>query len=346
MKFPNLLLLLIAFLGTAWLVVWGASFSLDEKVASTIKQAFPPAPTGEVLTIGYSNEPGYWPWAVAEAEGLFAANGLNVDLRWFESYSDSMEALATGELDGNSQTLNDTIAFAAQAAAGEVGVLVNNCSSGDDKIIATEGIDRIRDLQGKQVLVEEGTVTDFLLTLALEDAGMSRADVEIVSTEIRTAVTDFATGTADAIGTYSPYWMQALERPGSQEIISSAAYPGAIPDLLVMTQNAVEQRPGDIQAMVKTWMDTLAFIEEHPRRADVIMARRAGLELAELHQLTVGLKLSNLQDNLQAFRKGQGMSYMPYAARVMADFMTDVGLIEKVPDLPLLLDSRFVENLA
>ncbi len=84
------------------------------------------------LVIGYSNWPGWLPWAVAEEKGLFEANGANVELKWFDGYLASMEALAAGQLDGNGQTLNDTISFAADAANGEVVVLVNDNSAGYD----------------------------------------------------------------------------------------------------------------------------------------------------------------------------------------------------------------------
>ena len=77
------------------------------------------------IVIGYSNWPGWWPWAIAEEKDLFAANGIAVELKWFDSYIASMEALAAGQLDGNSQTLNDTISFAGEAVNGEVAVLVN-----------------------------------------------------------------------------------------------------------------------------------------------------------------------------------------------------------------------------
>ena len=67
------------------------------------------------VVIGYSNWAGWWPWAIAEQEGLFAKNNANVELRWFDGYLASMEALAAGQLDGNCQTLNDTISFAENA---------------------------------------------------------------------------------------------------------------------------------------------------------------------------------------------------------------------------------------
>jgi len=109
------------------------------------------SPSGEKLVIGYSNWAGWWPWAIAEQEGLFAKNNVNVEMKWFDGYLESMEAFAAGQLDGNCQTLNDTISFAADAINGEVAILVNDNSAGNDKIIVTEEINKIEDLKGKKV---------------------------------------------------------------------------------------------------------------------------------------------------------------------------------------------------
>ena len=46
-----------------------------------------------------------------------------------------MQSLAAGQLDANSQTLNDTISFAGDAVNGMVAVLVNDNSAGNDKVI-------------------------------------------------------------------------------------------------------------------------------------------------------------------------------------------------------------------
>lgn len=303
-------------------------------------------PAETPLVIGYSNWPGWWPWAIAQQEGLFEANGVDVELRWFDGYVESMEAFAAGQLDGNTQTLNDTISFAADAVNGEVAVLVNDNSFGNDKIIVAEEINSIEDLKGKKVAVEEGVVDDFLLTLALEDAGMSRDDVEIVGLETGAAAAAFAAGQVDAVGAFPPFWLTALEREGSKELFSSADYPGAIPDLLVMSQTVIDERPEAVQAIVNTWFDTLAFMEQNPERADEIMAERAGVSIEQLQQLKGGTKLFTLEENLEAFSDGNTMKHMPYAAQQMADFMVKVGFIPEAPPLEPILDDRFVRALA
>ena len=298
------------------------------------------------IVIGYSNWPGWWPWVIAESEGLFAKNGANVELKWFDGYLESMEAFAAGQLDGNCQTLNDTISFVDSAVNGEVVVLVNDNSAGNDKIIVTQDINSVEDLKGKKVAVEAGVVDDFLLTLALEEQGMSRDDVEIVNLETGAAAAAFAAGQTDAVGAFPPFWLTALKREGSKELISSKDFPGAIPDLLVVSQKLIDEQPDQVQALVNTWFDILVFMRKNPDKADAIMAQRAGITLEELYPLKEGTKIFTLEENLEAFSDGNNMKNMPFAAKEMSRFMLDVGFIESEPDLSDLFDDRFVKAYA
>ncbi|MGB7415824.1 MAG: ABC transporter substrate-binding protein, partial [Thermosynechococcaceae cyanobacterium] len=183
--------------------------------------SIPAADDGPPIVLGYSSWPGWWPWVIAEKEGLFEKNGANVELKWFDGYLESMKAFAAGQLDGNTQTLNDTISFAADSPNGQVAVLVNDNSDGNDKIIVTKEINSIQDLKGKKVAVEEGVVDDFLLTLGLEEEGMKREDVEIVPLETGKAAAAFVAGQVDAVGAFPPFWLTALQREGSKELFSS-----------------------------------------------------------------------------------------------------------------------------
>ncbi len=302
--------------------------------------------SNETIVIGYSSWPGWWPWAIAEKEALFKANGVDVEMKWFDGYIESMEAFAAGQIDGNSQTLNDTISFAADAVNGEVAVLVNDNSAGNDKIIVSKEINTVADLKGKKVAIEEGVVDDFLLTLALEKEGLSRKDVEIVPLETGAAAAAFAAGKADAVGVFAPFWTTALTREGSKELVSSSDFPGAIPDLLVMSQSIINERPEAVQAIVNTWFDVLDFMAKNPERADEIMAERAGITLEELQMLKKGTRMFSIEDNLKAFGEGEGREYMPSAAKEMADFMVKVGFIPEAPDLSPILDDQFVKAYA
>jgi NitT/TauT family transport system substrate-binding protein len=320
---------------------WQNSSSVSVTAASTNSVAETP------ITIGYSNWAGWWVWAVAERERLFAKNDVDVKLIWYDSYLESLEALARGQIDGNSQTLNDTISFAGDSVNGEVVVLVNDNSAGNDKIIAAEGIERVEDLKGKKVAVEAGVVDDFLLTLALEKKGMDREDVEIFDIETGAAVEAFAAGQTDAVGAFPPFWLTALKREGAKELVSSKDFPGSIPDLLVVSQKAIDKRSDEVRAIVKTWFDTLDFIEKNPQRADEIMAERAGVSLKELKLFKEGTKIFSVTDNLQAFSEASNMTHLNYAAKKIIEFtVKSFKSLNKIPDTDKLFNSQFIDNYA
>ncbi len=173
------------------------------------------APSGEgpVVRIGYSAWPGWFPWAVTEAKGLFAKAGVNGQMQWFDGYLDSINALNAGQLDCNSQTLNDTISSVAGGADLQV-VLQNDYSTGNDQIIVAEGINSVADLKGKKVAAEEGTVDHYLLLKVLKDNGLQVSDITFVPLE---------TGAAAAAFAASPLLRQALGEELHGSLVDSHA---------------------------------------------------------------------------------------------------------------------------
>ncbi|QIZ71298.1 ABC transporter substrate-binding protein [Oxynema aestuarii] len=308
----------------------------------------PSNPSGQSATpirMGYTAWPGWFPWRIAESEQLFSAHQIDVNLTWFDGYLDSINALVSGQLDANTQTLNDTISSVA-AGSDQVIVLVNDNSTGNDKIIVREGINTVADLKGKKVAAEEGTVDHFLLLLGLKEAGLSAEDIDFQPLETGAAAAAFVAGQVDAVGVFAPFTTKALERPGSKELFSSKDFPGAIPDHLVVTRRLINERPEAVQALVNTWFDTLEFIKTNPDRSYQIMAERAGVSVEEYKQYEAGTKIFTIEDNLKAFQPGENMTALPYAAEQISDFLMETGFVQNQPDLSKIFDDRFVKAYA
>lgn len=106
--------------------------------------------SGPTIKLGFSAWPGWFPWQVAQEAGIFKQAGVNVELVWFEGYLDSINALTAGQLDANSQTLNDTLTSIAAGADQKI-VLVNDNSTGNDQIIVDSSIKSVADLKGKRI---------------------------------------------------------------------------------------------------------------------------------------------------------------------------------------------------
>ena len=201
-------------------------------------------------------------------------------------------------------------------------------------------------LKGKTVAVEEGVVDDYLLSLALKDAGLNRDDVVIKGMPTDQAATAFAAGQVDAVGAFPPYTGTAMQREGARVIASSKEYPGAIPDLLTVSGDLIKERPDDVQKIVKTWWDVREFMEKYPEKSEAIMAKRAGIPTEEYEQYKDGTRFFSIEENLEAFSTGEGMKFMPFAAESMADFMVSVGFIPEKPDMTKLFDDSFIKKVA
>lgn len=312
---------------------------------STSTASSPNAPVANAVKHGFSAWPGWFPWQIAQEQKIFDANNVKVDLKWFDGYLDSINSLAAGQLDSNSQTLNDTISSVA-AGSDQVVVLVNDNSTGNDQIIVREGINSVADLKGKTIAVEAGTVDHFLLLLGLKKAGLTASDVQIKPLETGAAAAAFVAGQVDAVGVFAPFTTQALKREKSKTLFTSKEFPGAIPDHLVVSRKMVQDRPQEVQAMVNSWFATLDYIQKNQAEAIKSMAKRAGVSEAEYKEYNTGTTIFSIQDNLKAFSTGTDMTSLPFAAEEISKFLLETGLMKTKPDLSKIFDDRFVKAYA
>jgi len=294
------------------------------------------------VRLGFSAWPGWFPWQVAQDKGFFAKNGVTVDLKYFESYTDSLTALSTGNLDANSQTLNDTLSSVSGGAKQTI-VLVNDNSTGNDQIIARPGINSIADLKGKKVAAEQGTVDHYLLLLALRKAGLTEKDVQFTPLATDAAAAAFVAGKVDAVGVFAPFTTTALGLKGSRAIATSKDFPGAIPDHLVFGSDFVKKHPAQVQEIVQSWFDTMAWIKANPGEAIAIMAKRGGVSVTDYKTYDAGTTIFTRQQNLDAFASGSTPANLDYQSGQIGDFLVSTGLAEEKPSTEGLLDPRFVQ---
>ncbi|WP_211588824.1 aliphatic sulfonate ABC transporter substrate-binding protein [Allorhizocola rhizosphaerae] len=294
------------------------------------------------VTLGFTAWPGWLPWQVAKEQGLFAKHGVNVELKFFTNYTDSLLALETAALDANSQTLNDTL-ISISSGAKQTIVLVNDNSTGNDKIIARQGITSVAELKGRRIAVEQGTAHHYLLLLALQQAGLSQRDVILQPQPAEAAAAAFAAGQVDAVSVSAPYTNRALYREGSRAIATSAEFPGAIPNHLVVRPALIEEHPDAVQGLVNAWFDTLEWIKENRAAATAIMARVCGVSVADYQTFAAGTSIFTRQQAIDAFKPGTTPKHLNFQATQIADFVFGTGMVQSRPAVAGLLDERFVK---
>jgi NitT/TauT family transport system substrate-binding protein len=303
------------------------------------------ASSGGTITLGYSAWPGWFPLAVTEEAGIFEEVGLDVDLRYFTDYLGSLDALAAGELDGNTQTLNDTMAAVA-AGDEQVIVVVNDNSAGNDAIICDQSITSIEGLEGKTIGAEAGVVDHFLLLQGLDSVGLTEDDIDFRGILTADAASAFAGGEFDCVGVFAPFTLQALERPGSHVVFDSADFPGTIPDHIVLSKEFVEERPDDVQKLVEAWYKTLDYIEANPEAATAIMAEVAEVSPEEYEEFAAGTTIFDVDQALAAFEDSDDPTSLMKTARLINPFLVESGLTETEAPLEGLFDPSFTEAYA
>lgn len=297
------------------------------------------------VTIGYSAWPGWFPLAVAEKEGIFKKDGLDVNLKYFTDYISSLDAMVAGKLDANTQTLNDTMAAVAGGSKQAI-IAVNDNSAGNDAIICDQSITSIADLKGKTIAAEEGVVDHFLLLQGLAKEGLTQDDIDFRGVLTADAASSFAGGQFDCVGVFAPFTLDALKRPGSHVVFSSKEFPGTIPDHIVVSQSMVAKKPKVAQKLVNAWYDTLAYIAANPDKALKIMADKAELSTKDYEDLASGTKIFTVDEALAAFEPGDTTTSLQYTADLINPFLVKSGLTKKQASLKNLFAPQFTQAYA
>jgi NitT/TauT family transport system substrate-binding protein len=157
--------------------------------------------------------------AIADKEGLWDKEGLDVDTKVFTDGPTQIQALGAGSLDYG--YIGPGAVWLP--ASGKASIIAVNTLGGADRVIAQPGITSIEQLKGKKVAVPEGTSGDMILGLALKKAGMTKDDVKIVPMDPATIVSAFGSGQVDAAGIFYP---------------SIDTIKKQVPDLVELAQNS------------------------------------------------------------------------------------------------------------
>ncbi len=143
------------------------------------------------------------PLAIAQKEGYFKQQGIDVQPVKFTSGPPEIDAMAAGQVD---------IAYIGPgaiflAAEGKADIVAVDSLNVGDMILANpkSGIKTLADLKGHTIGVPKGTSGEMILNLALKKAGLTPSDVKIVNMDVSSEVSGFVAGHVDAVATWNPY---------------------------------------------------------------------------------------------------------------------------------------------
>jgi NitT/TauT family transport system substrate-binding protein len=303
------------------------------------------AASSQPLRLGFNLWAGFMPWQVAKEKNFFQANNLAAELIWFPVLSDQLSAFNAGKVDVIGMVTSDFLTSVNGGVKAKV-ISVTDISLGADAIVATPAINSVKDCVGKRASVEVGTVGHMLFLKALEQSGVSDQQVQIVNQAADAAISALIAGKTDVAYSYEPFVSQAVASGKGKVIFSSKDVPGLIPDLLVVHQEIIDQRPEAVQNLLKTWYQTLDYRQSHLDEVLPIEAKQAGVSVKDYQDLLKGFKWLTPQEALAAFQPGTTSKSLLYTAKDVTDFMIKQKLMEKQPpSFDSLIDTRYLQKI-
>jgi NitT/TauT family transport system substrate-binding protein len=213
------------------------------------------------IAVGGKNLLYYLPLTIAESQGYFKAEGLDVTIADFAGGSRALQALVGGSADVVSGAFEHTInmqvkgqrlrAFALQGRAPQIVLGVNPKTMPNYKSVA--------DLKGKKLgVTAPGSSTQVLANFVLAKAGLKPSDVSIIGVGAGSgAVAAMRSGQIDAISNLDPV-ITLLVRSGDMKIISDTrvvaeadkVFGGPMPAAcMYATQTFIDKYPATVQAI-------------------------------------------------------------------------------------------------
>ena len=280
----------------------------------------------ETLNIGVMSSMDYLPLAVAQREGYFEEEGLNIKIQKFYSANERDAAFQGEVVDG---VVIDYTGAILQKAGGIDLKLTSKCDA-PFYIVANNSIDSLPQLRGKQVAVSQNTVIDYCVDMALKSAGMSATDINKVEiNKIPLRFEMLQNNKIDATGLPNPFALMAQN--SGKKIISSNADLGLSITGLIFSQKAINNKSELIGKMYSAYNKGVDYLANHSvEDIQDILIQELGFKQEIISATTI-----------PAYTKAQTPADSDIQSVI--DWLTERGLIDSSFDKSSLIDSRFVK---
>ena len=280
---------------------------------------------------------GYRPAIIAQEKGFFKAQGIDVELSYVD-YSQLQQAdFSAGKYDGIGLTLGDFIILSATNPDMQA-VMVVDESTGADVVVGQSDIKTILNLKGKKLGTHLGGFSEVFVSEMLKISKLTSDDVSLVKVEALEVSQRIQNNAIQAGHTWEPYLSEALKL-GGNILFTSKQTPGLILDVVAFRGEVIRDRPEDIRAFVRGWLQALSYWETNIPEGNEIASQ--GLNIPSNTMSLEGIDLTDFTENKKFFQS-DSPTYIYKTAKKYADFFIRTGNVTRLPNLETLFNSSFL----
>ncbi|MBD2436545.1 ABC transporter substrate-binding protein [Nostoc sp. FACHB-110] len=289
------------------------------------------------LRVQFGSFVGEYPMIIAQEKGLFKAQGVDVEIIYRTYVKLEQANFGAGKYDGGSISLGSFIILSATNPDVQ-GVLVIDESMGADVVVAQSQIKTVADLKGKKLGANLGGFSEVFVTEMLKSANLTSDDVSLVQSEALEIPQRLKNNVIQAGHTWQPYLSEAM-KSGGNILFSSKETPGLVLDLVIFRKDIIQDRPEDVRAFVRAWLQAVSYWQENIQEGNAIISKALNIPINTIS--LAGITLHDLAENQRLFQLDNPTSVYK-TAKIYADFFISSGNLARLPELKSLFNSSFL----
>jgi NitT/TauT family transport system substrate-binding protein len=279
--------------------------------------------------------------------GSFERNGLDLELRQFNTGLEVFQALIGGSLD----VLATGAVISNFPARGQGKVfLINDIEVATAQlwVHSGQGIKSFADLKGKRIATTTGTTAHVFLDRALRANSVDPKDVEFVNQAMPAAVTSFISGAVPAVALWVPFNITVRDKvPDALKLAdASAYYPQAaiIGGWAAANDYYAANRP-TLAKLIKGWSEANDHVLAHSEEAlDALQkAHYSQVPLSDLKEQFKAQKMFTAKDWKKLYTDGTVVNWLQQSTDF---FMANAGIKDFTPASKYFDPSLYLEALA
>src|SRR4028119_2507181 len=211
-------------------------------------------------------------------------------------------------------------------------------SIGADVVVAQSDIKTILNLKGKKLGANLGGFSEVFVSEMLKTSKLTSDDVRVVKAEALEVPQRIQNNAIQAGHTWEPYLSEALKL-GANILFTSKQTPGLILDVVAFRGEVIRDRPEDIRAFVRGWLQALSYWETNIPEGNEIASQ--GLNIPSNTMSLEGIDLTDFAENKKFFQS-DSPNYIYKTAQKYAEFFIRTGNVTRLPNLETLFNSSFL----
>lgn len=223
---------------------------------------------GERLVIGISPSLTATLNVIAEKQGFFIKEGLEVELRNMKAGNFGVVAMLNDEIDISESAIFSLVSNSFSRKDFRI-ISTVGVTGNDNMVIARgdRGIRKMQDLRGKKVGVLKGGFPQYVLDLMLMNAGLTSKDIRIVFEEPETLVSLVAAGKLDAICCFGGWIDKTKQALKDNYILFHDEYIVRVASVQAAKSARIDRNPEVFTRLLRAYIMAEEYVKKNPDSA-------------------------------------------------------------------------------